>query len=264
MRGLIAHNEIFKSFKSGLLSSDGLRIAGSKGIFTPRFYALIPPDPHAASVILHIKGDGTEGSTAIVDSSGRNKTLTRAGTIRISTAQSVYGGSSLYLDGNNAYLEIPYDADFNLPGQFTIECWLWKINQGSYQTIYELGYYHNGILFRPHSTGSGEVYINNNTTLNNFTGKLGLNKWTHVALTRDASNVNRLFIDGLLHNSVSVGGTLNSGGVITRIGCSTHSTGQCHAGYIDSFRITKGICRYTTNFDPMDDFATYLNYNWEV
>jgi hypothetical protein len=260
MRGLIGNNEVFKSLKSGLMRSDGLRMPVSKGVFEPKKYTLIPPDPHATSVILHIKGDGVEGSTAIVDSSGRNKTLNRAGTIRISTAQSVYGGSSLYMDGNNAYLEIPYDADFNLPGQFTIEAWVWKINQGSYQTIFELGYYYNGILFRPHSTGSGEVYINSNTSLNSFTAKIGLNKWTHIALTRDSGNIIRLFFDGIFYNSITLTGSLNTGSVITRIGCSSHTTGQCHAGYIDSFRITKGVCRYTANFDPMDDFATYLNY----
>ena len=64
-----------------------------------RFAAAGPPDPDFANVSLLLHGDGTNGSTTIVDSSSSSKTVTAVGDAQISTAQSKFGGSSIYFDG---------------------------------------------------------------------------------------------------------------------------------------------------------------------
>ena len=72
-------------------------------------------DPFAANVVLFLKGNGSNGSTNIIDSSPTPKTISVFGTAQISTAQSKYGGSSLYFDGtNNCFIGTPVDSIYTL------------------------------------------------------------------------------------------------------------------------------------------------------
>jgi hypothetical protein len=74
-------------------------------------------------VVLLLEGDGTDGSTNIIDSSPTPKTITRFGDTKISTTQSKYGGSSIYFDGSGDYLSIPANSSTHLNLEdFTIEC----------------------------------------------------------------------------------------------------------------------------------------------
>jgi hypothetical protein len=75
-------------------------------------------DPYINNVVLFLKGDGTNGSTAVVDSSPTPKTINRINNPVISTAQSKYGGSSIYFDGSSR-LEIP--GSFLSSASWTVE-----------------------------------------------------------------------------------------------------------------------------------------------
>lgn len=214
-------------------------------------------DPYWNNVVLFLKGDGTNGSTNIVDSSPSPKTVTRHGGITISTAQSKYGGSSIFFDGTDDFLSFAYNIDFQFSGQFTAEGWIYCNNTDSFSTIFEMGIYSNSLLFRQEGTTGGNLFIFTNNTIKNFSDEINGNVWRHFAIARDSSNLVRLFIDGILYNSTTQSGTINSGNNGMYIGQSTHSGGQFWQGYLDSFRITKGIARYTANFNTETD--TYLN-----
>ena len=58
-----------------------------------------PTDEYFGDVSLLLYGDGTNGSTAIVDSSSINHAIGVNGNAQISTTQSKFGGSSMYFDG---------------------------------------------------------------------------------------------------------------------------------------------------------------------
>jgi hypothetical protein len=217
----------------------------------------INPDPYWNNVVLFLKGDGTNGSTNIVDSSPSPKTVTRNGGITISTAQSKYGGSSILFDGADDFLSFVYNAGFQFNGQFTIEGWLYCNNTDVFSTIFEIGIYPNTLLFRQEGTTGGNLYIFTNNTIKNFSDELNGNIWRHFAITRDSSDLVRLFIDGILYNSTTQSGYINSDNNGMYIGQSIHSGGQFWQGYLDSFRITKGVCRYTSTFNVETD--TYLS-----
>jgi hypothetical protein len=89
-----------------------------------RFGVSGPTDPYFSNVSLLLHGDGTNGSTTIVDSSASPKTLTAFGNAQISTAQSKFGGSSIAFDGTGDYLSISSSNDLTLgTSDFTLETW---------------------------------------------------------------------------------------------------------------------------------------------
>ena len=84
-------------------------------------------------VLLLLKGDGTNGSTSIVDSSSKALPMTRVGAPDLSTADFKYGGSSIRLYQTTAdqlwTSSAGTDFDFGI-GDFWIETWC-RHNVGS-------------------------------------------------------------------------------------------------------------------------------------
>ena len=88
-------------------------------------------DPFFANVSLLLHGDGTNGSTTIVDSSPSPKTVTAVGDAKISTAQSKFGGASIGFDGSGDSLAAPASISHFGTGDFTIELWIYRNNAGT-------------------------------------------------------------------------------------------------------------------------------------
>lgn len=202
-------------------------------------------DLYFSSVSLLLHMEGSNGSTTFTDSSLNALTVTAVSPASISTTEKKFGAASLYNYGNG-YIETSSSSSLILPFNFTIEFWVWpEASQGTFPTMFELGNYVDGILFRPRQ--SDDFYINNN----NF-GSLGAvfpsQTWTYVAIVRSGSTVN-VYINGISIKTVSYSGTVNTGGNPIRIGSSRHTGGQTFNGRIDEFRITKAA-RYLANFTP--------------
>jgi hypothetical protein len=221
------------------------------GLFDPAFLGgLAPTDPYFANVSLLLHGDGTNGSTTIVDSSPTPKTVTAVGNAQISTAQSKFGGSSLAFDGTGDYLSLPLDNQISFgSGEFTFEFWLFR-NTSSYFAIFDtraLGQNPDGqILFYVLSNGEVEVIVKGVTRLSG--GSTTINSWNHYALVRDSSNVVTGYINGVSVGTWSTSENFTLGSAPT-IGSTVNNTFYLN-GYIDDLRITKGVARYTSNFTP--------------
>ena len=90
---------------------------------------------YSNSLLLHM--DGANNSTTFTDNSINNFTPTVFGNAKISTAQSVFGGSSLLLDGSVDYLSYASNANFDYgTDDFTIEGWFRSTNVSLLQTIF--------------------------------------------------------------------------------------------------------------------------------
>jgi len=221
-----------------------------------------PVDEEFGNVSLLLHGDGTNGSTTIVDSSSSPKAVTAVGDAQISTAQSKFGGSSIAFDGTGDYLSIPDGADFEFgSGNFTAEAWVyptasppqpiimgqWDATGGGTGLSWVLLLSSNSsrnLRFLLSTNGSGVV------TDSISSSPLTLNAWNHVALVRNG-DVFTAYLDGVsaVTYTISAGASLfNATNVIT-VGASSINT-QPFNGYIDDLRITKGVARYTSNFTP--------------
>ena len=212
-----------------------------------------PADPYIGNVSLLLHGDGTNGSTTIVDSSPSSKTVTAVGDAQISTAQSKFGGSSIAFDGSGDSLQVSSANVLNFgAGDFTVECWIYLANTTQTKNIIR-GIENNSFYFRV-----GQSYLGNVNGLGvarfnvadsdrcSFT--FNALQWYHIAVTRTASQI-RFFVDGIQQTTTNAADgsfAYNDTGTVV-IGSSTN---EDFNGYIDDLRITKGSARYTANFTP--------------
>lgn len=203
-------------------------------------------DPNYSNVALLLHFDGTNGSQTFTDNSPSPKTLTAAGSgATLSTSQFQFGTASLNLSGaTNAYVTTPSNAAFDIgTGDFTVEGWI-RTGAG------------NGVVFDRYSVAVGGIQIELvSATLRlyldgayriNGTTSIVTNTWYYFACTR-ASGTLRLFIDG-----VAEGSSPTYTGNLTRnvpvvLGATQTGAGR-FTGFIDEFRFTPGVARYTSNF----------------
>ena len=211
--------------------------------------------------------DGTNGATSTTDESNTNATVTFQGSSTISTAQSKFGGSSLYSpNANPAGVYVPgAGSTINLTADFTFEWWFHRIqvsvagNQAS-GPIYGqsstttcdskgmlVGYVSTGT-----STTSGLLYASSNGSSWNVAsavllgdGSLGtVGQWVHLALVRSGSDWS-FYVDGSRTYNGSLGSsTISAPGANILLGKSWDNANQME-GYWDDFRLTQGLARYT-------------------
>ncbi len=153
--------------------------------------------------------------------------------------------SSLYFNGKNSYVDIPYTSLFNLENDYSISLWL--------KPDYDFGTDYQGhidIVSRCSKTWGGyylgittDSYLEYWTSysimgLNNIysNNKIISNKWCHIVLryneTTEGSGSIDIFIDGVLNNSALIHNPANLSDIHLRIG--GRNTGQnFFAGYID-------------------------------
>ena len=218
-------------------------------IYTPGKVTLakgqpVPNDPNFAFNSLLLHGDGTNGSTVITDSSGSPKTVTANGNAQISTTQSKFGGSSIAFDGTGDYLEValaPLVDSFE--GNFTIEWWQLLSNPATAQNAVNLVLSGNGAI--KVGAGAMQVYYASNNVARSVSFSSG---WQHCAVCRNAGAF-LLFVDGVTGANSIVNNT--GAGLPTRFDIGRNNGDYASLnGYIDDFRITKGVARYTANFTP--------------
>ena len=222
-------------------------------------------DLYFSKVTALLPFDGTNGATSTTDLSNSNHTVTFGGDAEISTAQSKFGGSSLSLDGNGDYVDLPQSTNQFVSDDFTIEFWF-RINSGAgSETVGLFGSYYTvgggkGIIMASHpsypsvyfqwmyGSGSGTDWAYLNKTQGTRTA-LSNNTWYHVAVTR-SGNTWRLFLNGTQEDSVTQSDQMTDAGSTTRIGNYGPSATATDGlnGYIEDLRITKGLARYTSNF----------------
>jgi hypothetical protein len=211
---------------------------------------------NSCSLLMHFSG--SNGSTTFTDNSPVTKSFTVNGNSQISTAQSKFGSSSLYLDGTGDYLSTNSSNDFAFgTGDFTIECWFYSSNVGSkglFQTSDTVGglktSYTSGIILLQGANNVGAGLSGGlcaavtGTFLGSTTAVITTNTWYHIALVR-YSGTSTIYLNGTSIGSASTTG--NCSGTYLAIG-GYYDTSYLYQGYMDEVRITKGVARYTGSF----------------
>lgn len=252
---------------TGLANSTAyiFRVAAVSGLGTGSYSsnsASITPvsDPNFSSVSLLLHFDGSSGATTFTDSSGTPKTLTSVSGAQLSSTQSKFGGTSLYLNGSG-YVTIPYSSDLDLPGDFTVEWWQYWTSGNSifcWSSDFRYGILANyagatsdKLALCLSSTGSSWNMAQPDTVNSTFAGSSTggtKNAWQHIAVQR-SGNTFQMFFDGTRVLNYTASGTLASASGLTfRLGGPWPGAGPSNfTGYIDEFRMTKGVARYTTS-----------------
>ena len=215
-------------------------------------------DSNFDKVELLLPFEGANDDTSTTDESDSNHTVSFNGSADISTAQKKFGGSSLYLPGgSNDYINIAGSSDFNFgTDDFTIEFWMYRTHT-AYGVVVETRGGEDttstdGITFYLGSGGNNEmrVAVNRSNVIDINQDHQTNDQWQHFAIVREGSTMT-LYIDGTARGSGSNSTNFNRTRPI-RIG-NFHGSGSGgigFQGYIDDFRVTKGLARYTSNFTP--------------
>ncbi|MBU2699283.1 hypothetical protein Ga0466249_000362 [Sporomusaceae bacterium BoRhaA] len=192
--------------------------------------------------LLHFDG-------GITDESG--KVWTARGGAAVSTAQSKFGGSSLYLNGTNQYLTTPSSTDFDFgTGDFTVDWWEYRtlstdqtfIITGTTQT-FAFGLCTFNIVRCLLSSNNSAWDIADYKSM----GTVILNNWTHYAAVRKG-NTFYTFQNGSLISTWT--STLSIANVTGATFIGSGGASYYYQGYIDELRISKGIARWTSDFTP--------------
>lgn len=201
-------------------------------------------------LLLHMSGI----ENIFSDYSSSYKTITAYGNITQSTEQKKFGVASAALDGND-YLRLSASEDWNLgTGNFTIDFWVrftaiggdYGSNSPNNQYFFDIG---SNQSFLHWSSGYWMVQNPSMTVVLSYANTPSLNTWIHVALSR-SGNTWYLFLNGSLVSSVS--NTSAFGGSDRTLTIGNYGGGGTYGvmGYLDEFRFSKGIVRWTSNFTP--------------
>jgi hypothetical protein len=172
------------------------------------------------------------------------------GNAQISTTQKQFGTSSLYLDGSaNTFITTASSADYAYGiTDFTIECWVYLPSVSSIQPIFDqrASVTEISLLLEISSAGLLRLYINGSYVITGNT-TLSTNTWTHVAVSR-TSGTTRLFVGGTVQTTTYADSNNYAAKGFT-IG-AYYTGASLLTGYIDEFRVTTALSRYTTTFTP--------------
>lgn len=187
-------------------------------------------------------------------------TITAYGNAQIATAQWKFGSASGRFYGTGDYLSVPSSADWNFgTGDFTIDTWI-RLNSlpavDARMTIYSqyvnLNYY--VWLFIYNNAGIYEIWpmvVSGGVVVLSMPRDVSLfvNTWYHIAWVRSGT-ANYVFLDGVQQGLTDTDtGTFPDWPAPVFIG-SYDGTLHCLDGWLDEFRVSKNIARWTSNFTP--------------
>jgi hypothetical protein len=162
---------------------------------------------------------------------------------QISTSVKKYGTGSLAFNGSSSLSQPSSNQYIFQVGDLTIEAWIYfnTVTSGTWCTTNVSGgfywqYYSSAVQF---GLAGGGAFVSSSWTPSAST-------WYHVATVRSGNTITH-YING---TSIGSGTLIGAIYATTTLQIGTGAAGGSFNGYIDDFRITKGIARYTTNFTP--------------
>jgi Concanavalin A-like lectin/glucanases superfamily len=214
--------------------------------------------------MLHM--NGADQSTTFTDSELTPKTWTAHGAAKIVTAQSKFSGASGYFDASAATsISTSNSADFNFgSGDFTIDFWVRFAGSGSggVHTLYYMETDLNNDLELTRTDAGAlnfKVYDSYPTISIGITASWSPSNdtWYHVALVRYGTGTNCFvfYVNGSALTTTKTDGAWNatiasySGPVYIGMRGPTLADDRLN-GYLDEYRVSKGIARWTANFTP--------------
>ncbi|MCL5795010.1 MAG: hypothetical protein M1338_01500 [Patescibacteria group bacterium] len=226
--------------------------------------------------ILHM--DGTDGSTTFTDGSNYSHTFTPNSGAQLDTAQQKFGTASGLFDGISDYLTSNDSTDWDIgTGDFTIDLWARSAisvasnayrfaARGNIETVtgdWCWGVGHNdgwGTNIRmnfAYKTAGGIVdIVSSEITFNADT-------WYHVAVVRNGTTL-KMYLDGTEVASTAVSADLSSSSAFhvgVREGTGPGGIAEEWNGWLDEFRFSNGIARWTTGFTPPTEAYSRSIYN---
>lgn len=214
--------------------------------------------------------DGADASTTFTDSATA-KAVTANGNAQIDTAQYKFNGASGLFDGTGDYLSLADSADFTWNGDFTVDFQARFNTNTNGKVIFghannTFGTNENFEIIANVLADTLTVYCGAATDLTIYNITLDIDTWYHIAVVR-TSGVIKVFVNGSqIGADWANTRTPNSGAGGVYIGTDFNAV-NFMSGWLEEFRISKGIARWTANFTPPTsayaaDVVTFAIHNY--
>ena len=189
-------------------------------------------------------------SNRFIDNSTNNFTITVAGNTTVNSfdpfvpnsSYSTYGSG--YFDGTGDYLSLSNTISFE-SANFTVEMWIYPTSLASSMKLYGAW---GGYQFWIGTNGRVIWQFGGSNSPDIAALYISANRWVHIAWVRFGNSM-LTFIDGVLKDTTSYSGTVNSD-VLPVIGKSSDSASDYFYGYMSNLRIVRGTAVYTADFTP--------------
>ena len=215
------------------------------------------------NTLLLLHGDGSNGSTSIIDSSMYALPPSLTGSTQISTAQVKAGfGQSIWIPNNASqlsFLSLPLNFNFGT-NNYTIEYFIYPTHGANAYTRYVTlngGTYPNSdyreVTFRQNDFSKIELfYLTGNTLFLTNGALVSRNSWQHHAIVRNGTSLTA-YVNGVAVVTLSVGSATFS--FSSFYIAPSFESGN---GYYDEVRVSNSAI-YTSNFSgsvPTAPFAS--------
>jgi hypothetical protein len=247
----VAQGGTFKKIKTmhRYSTSQGWRKVKAAWIYTAGAWAKVFTSgatvAKGANCVLLLHGED------FTDDSWTPKTgITTAGSTTIE-ADCKFGEGSMRFAGTGSSVRVPYSNDFLFgTGDFTIDFWLKRngsqANGGGPFTTGPAGLGYTKMFWSTNrlqvEVGSVGLAPVTATTVPDLT-------WTHVALVRSGTTL-RLFLNGTVATFGSISAGVSAGATGFWLGSADIGGTAGLNGWIDEFRIQKGVAQWTAAFVP--------------
>ena len=210
-------------------------------------------DQYASNCVfaLPIVGNANDVSASIACTMS-NASITNSGVDFVSSYSNFYSGSGDFTGATTDVLSTgDEDTKFKMEeGDFTIECWVYSTSTSGTQNICQIigdssskyyGIYYSSSALKFQMAGTGGAQADAGDVV------FGKNKWYHIAMVRNGSTL-KGYIDGVEEATAgSISSDMDETGYQAFVG--RHSpTNNGFTGYIQDFRVYRGVAKYTSNF----------------
>jgi hypothetical protein len=221
-------------------------------------------DSNSSSIVLAVPMDGANNGTTFTDESatikgsGSAKTPTVNGDTKTSTALFYYYGSSGAFDGTGDCLTYASSSDFQIwSGAFTVECWFYLNSLVDNRGVFGVGNRASTTtrcFLLTRSSGNLQFDWDGWSADGSLSVSAGISagKWYHCAVVSSGSTLT-IYVNGIALGSASIGSSAQANAPLS-IGAqgvaANPSTNDGINGYLQDFRVYKGVAKYTGNFNP--------------
>lgn len=198
----------------------------------------------------HFDGDDAAQSATDFSTAQAAKTITFVGNEQLDTAQKKFGTASVLSDNVGDYLSLADSADWDFgTGDWTVDFWL-RLNGTGFQGFFGGGNASTGNYYAfEYVVGQLILFVTGAATILSPSWSPNTGQQYHVELGRSGTTT-KLFIDGTAIATNSSDSTDYGAGTAGFFVGDRGDHVLFTDGWIDEFRVSKGICRHTSDFTP--------------
>jgi hypothetical protein len=207
-------------------------------------------DDDDALSLLHM--DGTPGATTFTEDGATSRTWTASGDANTSDDYAVFGDTSLEVDGSGDYVTAPDHADWDFDsGDFTVDFWARTRHPSTQGVIWSQKTDNDNMVYFRRSDSATNTYQfvmrTGGADTIDLSAAAGLG-WNHWAIVRN-DNTWYLFCNGVSKDTATNATDYpDLTGVMYLGSGNIGGTDYRFNGYIDEFRVSKGVARWTSDF----------------